>query len=142
MIFKFKKDDSDLICIRKPEFEGDVGYDIFASNDKIIKGGESGSVKTGLSIELPLGYWFEIMPKSGLATKYSIATHNGVIDNGYRGELVILVYNHGKHDYTFKKNEKICQGIIRKSHIFELEEVSELSNTQRGSQGFGSTGNK
>ncbi len=82
----------------------------------------------------------EVMPKSGLATKHDIAVHNGVIDNGYRGELIVHIYNHSDKEYTFKKNDKIAQAIIRELHVFELEEVSELSDTSRGSSGFGSTG--
>lgn len=140
MKIKFVKSDKSLICIKEPVMEGDVGYDIYASTDTTIFANQSGSIPTGLFLELPKGYWFEIMPKSGLAKKYSIAAHNGVIDNGYRGEVIIYVYNHGKEDYTFKKNEKISQGVLRKSHILKLEEVDKLSMTNRGSNGFGSTG--
>jgi dUTP pyrophosphatase len=81
-----------------------------------------------------------IAPKSGLATKYEINVHAGVIDNGYRGEIKIMLYNHSDKDYFFNKNEKIAQGIIRKSYVFELEESDELSTTIRDKDGFGSTG--
>jgi dUTP pyrophosphatase len=81
-----------------------------------------------------------IAPKSGLATKHEINVHAGVIDNGYRGEIKIMLYNHSDKDYFFNKNEKIAQGIIRKSYVFELEESDELSSTIRDKDGFGSTG--
>lgn len=80
------------------------------------------------------------MPKSGLAVKHDISVHNGVIDNGYRGEIIVHVYNHSDKDYKFEKNDKIAQGIIRKSFIFEISESNELSETKRNDKGFGSTG--
>lgn len=123
-----------------PAIEGDVGYDIYASEACTIKSKSSNNVKTGVSIELPEGYWFEIMPKSGLAVKHDISVHNGVIDNGYRGEIIVHVYNHSDKDYKFEKNDKIAQGIIRKSFIFEISESNELSETKRNDKGFGSTG--
>lgn len=140
MFLKFKKLQSDVIGITKPAIEGDAGYDIYSSENIIVKARSATSIHTQIAIELPHGYWFEIMPKSGLATKYSIAVHNGVIDNGYRGEVVIHLYNHGNEDYTFNKNDKVAQGIIRKLHNFDIQEVQELSDTLRGSKGFGSTG--
>lgn len=140
MTIKFTKKDQSLICIKNPEIDGDVGYDIYSAAETTILAHNSGLIETGLFLELPKGYWFEIMPKSGLAIKHSIAVHNGVIDNGYRGEVIIHVYNHGNKNYTFKKNEKISQGVLRKSHVLELEEVNKLSRTNRGLKGFGSTG--
>ncbi len=82
----------------------------------------------------------EIMPKSGLATKHNIAVHNGVIDNGYRGEIIVHIYNHSDEAYTFNKNDKLAQAVLRKLHVLELEEVQELSDSSRGNAGFGSTG--
>ncbi|MGL4768671.1 MAG: dUTP diphosphatase [Mycoplasmoidaceae bacterium] len=140
MKIKFRKETKELICISSPAINGDAGYDIYAASDSKILSRNSGIVKTGLFLELPKGYWFEIMPKSGLATKFSIAVHNGVIDNGYRGEILIHIYNHGDTDYLFRKNDKVCQGVLRKIHTFDLEEIHELSETQRGTKGFGSTG--
>ncbi len=140
MQFKFKKLIPNVIGIKLPAIEGDAGYDLYAAEDKIIPAHGSGSVKTGIAVQLPPGYWFEIMPKSGLATKHDISVHNGVVDNGYRGEVIVHLYNHGKEDYSFKKDDKIAQGVIRQQIVIELEEVDTLSDTSRGSQGFGSTG--
>lgn len=140
MKFKFKKLANNIIGIKEPALQGDAGYDLFAAEECVVKAKSTASVSTKIAIELPEGYWLEIMPKSGLATKHDIAVHNGVIDNGYRGEIIIHVYNHGNNDYTFNKNDKVAQAIIRKLHYFDLEEVSELSDTSRGTNGFGSTG--
>ncbi len=140
MKLKFKKLQNDIIGIKMPAIEGDAGYDLFSAETVTIKPHGSASVHTQVAVELPQGYWMEIMPKSGLATKHDIAVHNGVIDNGYRGELIVHIYNHSDKEYTFNKNDKIAQAIIRQLHVFELEEVTELSDSSRGSSGFGSTG--
>lgn len=140
MVLKFKKLEKDIIGIKSPAIEGDAGYDLYCASDYLVKAKSSASISTKIAIELPEGYWFEIMPKSGLATKYNLAVHNGVIDNGYRGEIIIHMYNHGDQDYHFKKNDKVAQGIIRKLYSFKLEEVNEISDTIRGNKGFGSTG--
>lgn len=140
MLLKFKKLDKNCIGIKEPAIDGDAGYDIYGNEDCIIKARSSYSVRTGFSIQLPEGFWFEIMPKSGLATKHNITVHNGVVDNGYRGEIIIHLYNHSDTDYNFSKNDKVAQGVIRKLINFKLEEVEELSNSKRGDKGFGSTG--
>ena len=140
MQIKFKKIKNDIIGIKEPAIDGDAGYDLYASEDVTIAKKSAGCVKTGICVQLPPGYWMEIMPKSGLATKHSISVHNGVVDNGYRGEIIVYVYNHGDYDYTFKKNEKVAQAVLRQLIIVELSEVDELSNSSRGEKGFGSTG--
>lgn len=140
MKIKFKKIKDDIIGISQPAIVGDVGYDFYTSESKVLKAHSSNVFSTGVIIELPENYWMNIAPKSGLATKHQINVHAGIIDNGYRGEIKIMLYNHSDQDYSFNKNEKIAQGIIRKSHVFELEESDELSDTVRGKDGFGSTG--
>lgn len=140
MLLKFKKLEADVIGITSPAIEGDAGYDIYCAAPITIAPHSAGCASTKIAIELPVGYWMEILPKSGLATKHSIAVHNGVVDNGYRGEVVILLYNHGDKPYSFAKNDKVAQGVIRKLHDFELTEVKNLSDTSRGHKGFGSTG--
>lgn len=139
MKLKIKKLQKNIIGIKYPALEGDAGYDLYCAKDIIVPAKSSASVSTQVAIELPVGYWFEIMPKSGLATKHDIAVHNGVIDNGYRGEIIVHVYNHSNKDFQFKKDDKVAQGIIRKLHSFKIEEVEELSNSIRGNKGFGST---
>lgn len=140
MFLKIRKMQPDVIGITKPAIKGDAGYDIYSAETIVIKAHSANSVHTQTTIELPEGYWLEILPKSGLATKHNIAVHNGVIDNGYRGEIIVHIYNHGDDDYTFNKNDKLAQGIIRKLYDFELKEVKELNTSIRGDKGFGSTG--
>ena len=140
MQLKFKKIEKNIIGITEPAIDGDAGYDLYASETKIVPSKSSASIKTGICIQLPPGYWFEIMPKSGLATKHNISVHNGVIDNGYRGEIIIHVYNHGDVDYMFNKNDKVAQGVLRQQIVFELAEVTDLTDSIRGEKGFGSTG--
>ncbi len=139
---KIKLLSNTAIGMKMPAIIGDAGYDIYSDEDCVIKAKGSYSVHTSFAIEIPSGYWFEIMPKSGLATKHNIAVHNGVIDNGYRGEVIIHMYNHGDKDYEIKKGDKIAQGVLRELIVFELEQVKELSNTVRGEAGFGSTGKR
>lgn len=140
MYLKIKKLDKNCIGIKYPAIEGDAGYDIYSNEECIIKAKSSTAIKTGVCIELPKEYWFEIMSKSGLATKHSIAAHNGVVDNGYRGEIIVYLYNHSDVDYKVHKNDKVAQGVIRKLFVFNIQEEDTLSSSDRGSKGFGSTG--
>lgn len=139
---KIKLLNKDAIGIKMPAIEGDAGYDIYSNEDLILKAKSATTVKTGFCMEIPKGYWFEIMPKSGIATKNHVSVHNGVIDNGYRGEIIILMYNHSDNDYQIKKGEKIAQGVIRELIVPDIKIVEELSGTKRGESGFGSTGKK
>ncbi|MGL4950718.1 MAG: dUTP diphosphatase [Mycoplasma sp.] len=139
-VLGFKKIREGIIGIKEPAIEGDAGYDLYCFQEETIESRKSKCINTGIAFEIPKGYWIEIMPKSGLATKYNLTVHNGVIDNGYRGEIVVQIYNHSDKDYTFKKDEKIAQCVIRKLHNFVLDEVIELEETTRGTNGFGSTG--
>ncbi len=140
MQIKFKKIKKGIIGITEPVIEADAGYDIYSSENKKIIAKGSASIKTGFAIELPPGYWFEIMSKSGLAINNELIVHNGVIDNGYRGEIIVHIFNLSNKDYEVKKNQKIAQGVIRQQIVIELAETKELSKTKRGKRGFGSTG--
>ncbi len=140
MKIKFKKISKDIIGISEPAIDGDVGYDFYTSESKVLEAHSSSIFSTGVIIELPENYWMRIAPKSGLATKHQINVHAGIIDNGYRGEIKIMLYNNSDKNYFFNKNEKIAQGVIKKSYVFKLEESEELSDTIRGKNGFGSTG--
>ena len=140
MQIKFKKIKKGIIGITEPAIEADAGYDIYSCEDKKIKSKNSASIKTGFAIELPPGYWFEIMSKSGLAVNNDLIVHNGVIDNGYRGEIIVHIFNLSDKDYLVKKNQKIAQGVIRQQIVIELAEVKNLTKTKRGNKGFGSTG--
>lgn len=124
--------------------EGDAGLDLYSIEDTVVLAGERKLVGTGLKAEIPMGYEMQIRPKSGLAVKFGITVLNtpGTIDCGYRGEIMVILYNSSKADYRVKKGEKIAQAVIAKVENAEIEEVSELSETTRGDGGFGSTGLK
>lgn len=101
-------------------------------------------VKTGLFIELPVGYEAQIRPRSGLAAKKGITVANapGTIDADYRGEIGVILINLSKEAYTIENGERVAQMVIAKHERALWEEVSELSQTSRGVGGFGSTGVK
>ena len=119
---------------------GDAGCDLFATEDVALKVGQREQVPTGLAFEIPDRYVGLIWDKSGLSHKAGIKTLGGVIDSGYRGEIMVGVINLGNESHTFKKGEKVAQLLIQKIQSPTFEEVIELSDTSRGEGGFGSTG--
>jgi len=125
--------------------EGDSGFDLRANEGGTLKSLERKLVSTGLYFELQEGYELQIRPRSGLAYKNGITVLNspGTVDTGYRGEIKVLLVNLSDGDFTWDIGERIAQGVItsRVSTDFgELEEVKELTESERGSGGFGSTG--
>ena len=122
--------------------EGDAGLDLFSVDEILIKSGERALIKTGIQIELPYQTEAQIRPRSGLALKNGITVLNtpGTIDEGYRGEIGIILINHGKEDFLVEKGMKIAQMVIKPVWKVEVSEVSELSDTLRGEGGFGSSG--
>ncbi|KAF0135127.1 MAG: dUTP pyrophosphatase [Candidatus Saganbacteria bacterium] len=121
-----------------------AGMDLYAAVDPemIIKAGEWKLVPTGISIALPDGYEAQVRPRSGLALKQGISVLNtpGTIDADYRGEVGVILMNHGKQDLVIKRGDRIAQMIINEVVRIEFEEVGELSETTRGAGGFGHTG--
>ncbi|MCX7998544.1 MAG: dUTP diphosphatase, partial [Leptospiraceae bacterium] len=99
-------------------------------------------VPTGIRIALPEGYDAEVRPRSGLANQFFLIIPNspGTIDSDYRGEILVGLMNLGKESFTVEHKMRIAQLVIRKTYHLELEEVTELSDTDRGAGGFGSTG--
>ncbi|QIZ10132.1 dUTP diphosphatase [Priestia megaterium] len=122
--------------------EGDAGLDLFSIEEKIIKAGEAGLIRTGIQIELPKGTEAQIRPRSGLALNHSITVLNspGTIDEGYRGEIKIILINHGKEDFTIEKQMRIAQMVIAPVLKVNLIETEILSDTGRSEGGFGSSG--
>lgn len=118
--------------------------DIYAGVEKelTVKPGETVLVPTGFSIELPIGFEAQIRPRSGLAIKSSIGIMNspGTIDSDYRGEVKIIITNFGSNNFVVKRGDRIAQMVIAKYERIEWEEAQQLSDTTRGSGGFGSTG--
>ena len=121
---------------------GDAGMDLYADQDLILQPGERASVKTGLAIKIPAGFAGLIWDKGGLSHRKGIKTLGGVFDSGYTGEWLIGLINLSNEDYPVKKGEKIAQVLFQKIERPEMEIVDELEETQRGEQGFGSTGSK
>ena len=121
---------------------GDAGMDLFANSEHVIEPGDSVMVKTGISIELPANTEAQVRPRSGLAYKKQITVLNtpGTIDEGYRGEVGVILINHGKEAFVVEKGSKIAQMVIKPVFQAEIVEVGELSDTSRGEGGFGSTG--
>ncbi len=140
---KIKKIHSDAI-IPSYAHKGDSGMDIYSIENFELGILERKLTKVGLSFEIPLGYEIQTRPKSGLAIKYGITLVNtpGTIDSSYRGELGIILINTSKEIYYVKKGEKIAQIVLQKVEEIEFEEVENISETARGSGGFGSTGLK
>ncbi len=118
----------------------DAGFDLLAIDDFLIKVGERFAVPTGIAMEIPEGYVGLIWDKSGVAIKSGLKTIAGVVDSTYRGEILVGVINLSKEDYLFEKGHKVAQMLIQKKETVEFEEVNELTDTNRGEGGFGSTG--
>lgn len=136
---KIKRLDTDM-PMPAYAYTGDAAFDLFAKEETILKPGERKAVPTGIMMEIPEGYVGLIWDKSSVGIKGGIKTLGGVIDAGYRGEVLIGLVNLSQEDYVFEKGHKIAQMIIQKKETVEIEEVSELSGTDRGNGGFGSSG--
>ena len=123
---------------------GSSGMDLmaFIDNPIKIKPKESALVPTGISIAIPEDTEVQIRPRSGLAVKSNISVLNtpGTIDSDYRGEIKVILFNHGKEEFTVNNNDRIAQMVLIPILKSEFEEVNELPKTLRGSGGFGSTG--
>jgi len=118
-----------------------AGYDLYSSCNALIYPQERMLIKTGISIEIPEGYYGRIAPRSGWALKYGIDTLAGVIDSDYRGEVGVILYNTDKAiPFNIKIGDRIAQIIFEKYYTFDIEISDEISKTARGDGGFGSTG--
>lgn len=128
----------------KYETAGSAGIDLMAATNEniIIKPSESKLIKTGIAIALEKGYEAQIRPRSGLALKNGITVLNtpGTIDCDYRGEICVILINHGKDDFVVSKDMRIAQMIINKYEQAAIVEVNDLDETLRNKGGFGSTG--
>ena len=122
--------------------QGDAGMDLFSVDEVEIAAGDITLIHTGIIIELPPGTEAQVRPRSGLALKHSVTVLNtpGTIDEGYRGEVGVILINHGKSPFKVIKGMKIAQMVIKPVFYVEVEEVNELTQTSRGQGGFGSTG--
>lgn len=120
-------------------YEADAGFDIRTPRDVLINGVASVTIDTGVHIEIPKGYVGFLKSKSGLNVKHNL-TGEGVIDSGFTGSIVVKLYNNGYELHRFNKGDKIIQLVILPIPDVELTLVDSLSETERGNNGFGSTG--
>ena len=141
MNVRFVKIHKDAVMPEKAH-ETDACYDLYSvKDDFILHRGLRALVETGLIMEIPEGFEGQIRPRSGKAVHEGITVLDtpGTIDSGYRGEVCVILYNTGL-DRSIKKGDKIAQLAIKKVYDFEFIEVEDLGDTDRGTDGFGSTG--
>ena len=122
--------------------EDAVGLDVTAAEDLTLEPGQRHAVATGFAIEIPRGYEVQVRPRSGLAIKNGITCLNtpGTIDSDYRGEVKVILINLGQEPFEVRRGERIAQLVPAPVLRADFVEASELSGTERGSGGFGSTG--
>ena len=129
---------------KPPMYQTDqsVGADLTSIEDADIEPGQFRLVKTGIAVELPRATEMQIRPRSGLAFKHGVTVLNapGTIDSDYRGEVGVLLINHGDTTFRVNKGDRIAQAILSKAILMNYKSVKELSSTDRGEGGFGSTG--
>jgi dUTP pyrophosphatase len=139
-VLKFKKLHESAI-VPSYSHPDDAGFGIYASESKILKPMEYYTVSTSISSEIPNDYFVSIRDRSSMAIK-GLHVLGGVIDAGYRGEWKVIIINFGKEEYKIEIGDKIAQGILQNSTQPKIEIAEDLSDTTRGSGGFGSTGRK
>lgn len=122
--------------------EGDAGADLVASEDVSLTSGGTALVPTGIAVAIPKGYVGLVHPRSGLAAKKKVTVLNapGTIDDGYRGEVKVILINHGNEHVDICKGDRIAQLVIQKVEEADWNIVDELPDSVRGEGGFGSTG--
>jgi dUTP pyrophosphatase len=139
MLLKIKKVHNDA---KVPSFAHpyDAGLDLYALEEVKVEPGKVARIRSGIALEIPDGYVGLCWDKSGVSMNHSIKVLGGVIDSGFRGELIMGVINLGTETYTFEKGHKVMQLLIQKVEHPEVIETDTLSETSRGEGGFGSTG--
>jgi dUTP pyrophosphatase len=140
---KFKKTHPDAVLPTANDHStgtGDTGYDLTAVEDMTIQGYSSVVVPVGLTLaDITTGYWMRIEPRSGLGFKHCIQPHLGVIDNGYRGDLGVKLYNFSNKRFIVRAGERIAQLVVYPLIQPEMSFVDDVTETARGDKGFGST---
>lgn len=138
---KYKKLHADAVT---PTYatDGSAAFDLYNVEDTTWNPNETKLVRTGLSFEVPYGYFLAVVPRSSTGLKTPLRQSNsfGVVDSDYRGEVQLLLTNSSSEVYSVNKHSRLCQGFLLPVLYAQLTEVSELSETLRGSGGFGSTG--
>lgn len=122
--------------------ENAAGLDIRASEYHCIRPRERRLVKTGFALEIPHGFEVQVRPRSGLALKYGVTVLNapGTIDEDYRGEVGVILVNHGDEPFIISRGDRIAQLVVTRVALAHIVETERLADTERGADGFGSTG--
>ena len=141
---KFKMSEDALDLKPAKAHADDAAYDLRARTDLVVQPGKVALAPTGLFLELPVGFEAQIRPRSGLALKHDLMLTNspGTIDAGYRGEVGVIMYNAGKVDFAISRGDRIAQMVICRLPEVVLSRVAELSESDRGEGGFGSSGKR
>jgi dUTP pyrophosphatase len=126
--------------INAPAKRGDAGYDVFSTQHITLFPGEKTLIPLGIAVEFDEGYMCRVENKSGIASKTGLLNVNGIIDSSYRGEIKVIVYNLGNQPEEIKRGQKIAQLVFYKIETPSVNFVDELSDSDRGEGGFGSTG--
>lgn len=121
---------------------GDAGWDLVAAETVTLDPGQRAAVPTGVAVAIPDGYAGLVLPRSGHARRHGVGVVNGpgLIDSGYRGEVAVLLINHGADPISFERGDRIAQLVVVAVPHIEWAEVEELDDTERGAGGFGSSG--
>lgn len=117
-----------------------AGYDLYSARDIVIPAEGKQLVETDIAIAVPEGCYGRVAPRSGLALKHHIDVGAGVIDRDYRGNVGVVLFNLGKQEFNVKKGDRIAQLVLERVCTPDVQEVQELTETERGAGGFGSTG--
>ena len=132
------------VTLPKYENPGDAGLDLRSKENCVIKPNEYKTVKTGLKIELPEGFEAQVRSRSGLASKFGVTVLNspGTVDSGYRGEVGVILINHGNRDFVINKGDRIAQLVVSRYTNVNWIVSEVLLDSKRGDEGFGSSGVK
>jgi dUTP diphosphatase len=122
--------------------DGAAGMDVLSAEEVTLAPGDRHAVATGIAVAIPPGYEIQVRPRSGLALKHGIGVPNtpGTIDSDYRGELKVILINHGTEPFAIRRGDRVAQLVVAPVTLAAWDEVEELDDTARGAGGFGSTG--
>jgi len=121
-------------------YHADAGFDLYAAESKWVLARESTTVSTGIAVAIPEGYYGRVASRSGLSVRHNIEVGAGVIDAGYRGEIMVKLYNHGDDNVLVSEGDRIAQLVVTVIYTGGIQEVAALQPQQRGVRGFGSSG--
>ena len=119
---------------------GAVGYDLYSTDEVVVPPAHRALVGSGVAIVLPPGVYGRVAPRSGLAVRHGIQVGAGVVDPDYTGEVKVVLFNHGHADFHINKGDRIAQLVLEKCETPPIEEIGVVEETERGADGFGSTG--